>query len=137
MNLFIFVLAHLGAFVILRDMLETAGLRVIEDPNGAVDPDEAQENFAQGAGEYILSKTEISNSEAVNYVLLGKKMAVFFYNSARTGTLGDRLKGFYGAIKSQVKQQYGDQSDKYTRVPVSTLVEGVEYDIEQPLPEED
>ena len=102
-DLTIFALAHLGAFMVIRDVLETSGIRAIQDANGMTDATEA--NFAQLSGEYILPKEDCSNSETVNYFLFGDRLAKYLVQQLRSG----RIKNDIEAVVQQVRKQLGKE----------------------------
>jgi len=111
-DLTVFTLAHIGAFVIIRDLLETSGVRAIEDANGLTD--ETTANFAQAEGEYILPAEKCSYSETLNYVLFGKRLFGYAVEQIRSGRSTDQLKSVYSKVSSQVKTQLGYETEQVT-----------------------
>lgn len=88
-ELFIMFCAHLGCFLIIRDILETTGIRAIEDANGEY-AENYEENFAQGSGEYVVPKHMVTQSETLNYMFLGQELVKSLYYSVKEGTLVEK-----------------------------------------------
>lgn len=82
-----FVLAHLGAFLVIRDLLEISKVKAIEDENGVKD---------LGEGTYVLPKSECTRSETLNYILFAK--GLINYSFLRAKSLN------YSEVKNKIKE---------------------------------
>lgn len=115
-DLVVFGLAHVGAFVVLRDILETSGVRAIQDANGTTE--ETKANFAQAEGEYIVPTEKCSDSETINYLLFGDALAKYFVAQVKSGRLVKDME----SLVNQVKLQLGLEPEKMVFQPGEAVI---------------
>lgn len=135
-DLFVFGLAHLGAFVLIRDILETSGVNVIADGNGKMEYEAEMEDGSvvdlPDPTTYIIPEQAVTQSEVWNYMLLGDAMAKYAFQIEHMAELYNKgvvyvtkLLGFAAVLKELPFRIFFGEVEETE----------VEVEVSEPLPE--